>query len=90
MTTRKNTIVTKWVNPKPSSIEVVFRKKAINDYNVEGKQIKWVKFGRIKYVDWNQYQLDVAMDTSLSEETRQAAYNQIDKGLRDLIEKEIG
>ena len=86
----KNTIITKWVNPKGSSVEIVFRKKAINDYNVEGKQIKWVRFGEVKYIDWNQYQMDVAMDTSLPESTRMAAYKKINKGIRDIIERDNG
>lgn len=86
----RNTILTKWVNPKPSSIEIVYRKKAINNYNVEGKQVKWVRYGEVKYIDWNKYQFEIYQDTSLSNKTRQAAYKQIDKDLRIEIEKQIG
>ena len=87
---KRNTILTKWVNPKPSSIEIVYRKKAINNFNIEGKQVKWVRYGEAKYIDWNKYQFEIYQDTSLSNKTRQAAYNQINKDLRIEIEKQIG
>ena len=77
----KNAIITKWTNPKGSSVEIVFRKKAINDYNAEGKQVKWVINGKVRYQDWNQYQIEIYMDESLSDKTRLAALKQVDKDL---------
>ena len=82
---KRNTIITKWVNPKGSSVEIVFRKKAINNFNAEGKQVKWVINGRVNYQDWNKYQLEIYMDTSLSDKTREAALAKVNKDLLQLL-----
>tara|TARA_R110000851_G_scaffold172420_1_gene318748 strand:+ start:574 stop:843 length:270 start_codon:yes stop_codon:yes gene_type:complete len=82
----QNTIKVIWSNPKPSSIEVVNRKKDISDYNPEGKSVKKVRIGEVQYVDWNLYQFNIAMDKGYCKATRAQARGQINKRLL----KEIG